>query len=178
MEATKMTHYYNSISNRQNINITGNIIDCSWYNAITTKSGNIDHTAITVFSEIVYWYRLDSENKSKFKSDTWQTSYRHFERKFGYYHEKTRRAIVRLEELGFIKREFRTVSYYGQNYHNSLFIHLSSKALELLNSKNVEGSTQSKGDIYKYKKNIENRSIEKISKEVTFESNFISHSFK
>ena len=105
-------------------NFTGNIIPTSWRTQITTESGRHDLNASWIFSEIVYWYRPDREGRPKFKDDIWQTSYKHFTKKFGYDSERTRRLLVRLEKLGLIRREFRTIEKYGQQYSNVLFIRL------------------------------------------------------
>ena len=102
----------------------GSIIPTSWRTQITTESGRHDLNASWIFSEIVYWYRPDREGRPKFKDDIWQTSYKHFTKKFGYDSERTRRLLVRLEKLGLIRREFRTVEKCGQQYSNVLFIRL------------------------------------------------------
>ena len=36
--------------------LPGNIIPHSWYGEIVSDSGNTDFNAITILSEIVYWY--------------------------------------------------------------------------------------------------------------------------
>ena len=88
---------------------TGNIVPHSWYTQITSDSGKPDHNAISIFSEIVYWYRPGREGRSKFQGETWQTSYEHFESRFCYNKQRIRRGLVRLEELGLIRRELRTI---------------------------------------------------------------------
>lgn len=162
---TQSTHsVFKNVSQINNISITGNIIPNKFYQIITNKYGMPDLSAITVFSEIIYWYKPNKEGRAKFKGDAWQTSHSHFNEKFEYYEEKTRRAFVRLEELDLIRREHRTVKYYGQNYSNRLFIHLTDKARRLLKnpiSKNilpdfVGPSPQIVGDYIKETKNIDN----------------------
>ena len=103
---------------------TGNLMPSSWREHIITESGRHDLNASWIFSEIVYWYRPDREGNPKFKDDIWQTSYKHFTKKFGYDSERTRRLLVRLEKLGLIRREFRTIEKCGQQYSNVLFIRL------------------------------------------------------
>lgn len=105
---------------------SGNIIPNDWYKKITNNSGRPDLAAIMVLAEIVYWYRPGKDGNNKFKDDAWQTSYEYFENKFGHNRQKIRRTFVRLEELGFIKRELRIIKHYGQKYGNVLFIHLNS----------------------------------------------------
>ena len=104
--------------------VQGNIVPHSWYTQITSDSGKPDHNAISIFSEIVYWYRPNREGHSKFVGDAWQTSYKHFEKRFSYNSELIRRTLVRLEKLGLARREFRTIEKFGQKYSNVLFIRL------------------------------------------------------
>ena len=118
--------------------ITGNIIPHEWYWKFVDKRGSPDLPVISILSEIVYWYRptltKDSESgktvySAKFKGDAWQTSYGHFEQKLKFNHDRIRRSFIKLENLGIIKREFRTVSVMGQNYSNRLFVHISKEFL-------------------------------------------------
>jgi hypothetical protein len=115
--------------------LTGNITPNDWYEKFTNSRGRPDLSLISVLSEIVYWYRpkriKDSQTGdityvNKFLGDAWQTSYEHFEKKFGFNREKLRRIFVKLEQMGICSREFRNVKLRGQTYNNRLFIHLSS----------------------------------------------------
>ena len=108
---------------------TGNIIPNSWYKKITTSSGKPDLGSIAILAEIVYWYRPGKDGNSKFTGNVWQTSYDHFEKKFGYNREAIRRIFVKLEHLKLISREFRTIEYRGHKYNNILFLHLNKKIL-------------------------------------------------
>lgn len=134
----------NNATNELGNVFTGNVIPNNWYKEITTKSGNPDLPAITMLAEIVYWYRPSKNGSKKFQNDIWQTSYNHFETKFGYNRQKLRRTFVRLEELKLIRREVRTIKHYGQKFSNILFIRLLDNSL--LGSKPV------KKDIAPYKK--------------------------
>ena len=118
--------------------LTGNITPNDWYEKFTNSRGRPDLSLISVLSEIVYWYRpkriKDSQTGdiiyvNKFLGDVWQTSYEHFEKKFGFNREKLRRIFVKLEQMGICSREFRNVKLRGQTYNNRLFIHLSSQFL-------------------------------------------------
>ena len=118
--------------------LTGNITPHDWYEKFTNSRGRPDLPLISVLSEIVYWYRPkrikdnqtgDITYINKFLGDAWQTSYEHFEKKFGFNREKLRRIFVKLEQIGICQREFRTVKLRGQTYNNRLFIHLSSQFL-------------------------------------------------
>ncbi len=131
----------NSQCKTDNINILqGNIIPNDWYQKFTNSRGTPDLSLISVLSEIVYWYRPTKSKDpntgdiiyiNKFLGDAWQTSYEHFEKKFGFNREKLRRIFVKLEQMGICARQFRNVKLRGQTYNNRLFIHLSS---EFLNS--------------------------------------------
>ncbi len=118
--------------------LTGNVTPNDWYEKFTNSRGRPDLSLISVLSEIVYWYRpkriKDSKTGdvtyvNKFLGDAWQTSYEHFEKKFGFNREKLRRIFVKLEQMGICSREFRNVKLRGQTYNNRLFIHLSSQFL-------------------------------------------------
>jgi len=118
--------------------LNGNIISNDWYKKFTNSRGRPDLALISVLSEIVYWYRpkkvKDNQTGNvtyvnKFLGDAWQTSYEHFEKKFGFNREKLRRIFVKLEQMGICAREFRNVKLRGQTYNNRLFIHLSSPFL-------------------------------------------------
>jgi hypothetical protein len=119
--------------------LTGNITPHDWYEKFTNSRGRPDLSLISVLSEIVYWYRpkriKDNQTGNvnyinKFIGDAWQTSYEHFEKKFGFNREKLRRIFVKLEQMGICYREFRNVKLRGQTYNNRLFIHLSSSFLD------------------------------------------------
>ncbi len=140
--------------------LPGNIIPHAWYSEIVTETGKPDLNAIPILSEIVYWYRPSKDGASKFSGTIWQTSYDHFEQKFGFNKQKIRRAFVRLEELGIIKRELKTIYLYGQKYNNVLFIHLSDKfrySLSISKSNNCEtiGSHSEYDDSSSMNKNFE-----------------------
>jgi len=118
--------------------IIGNITPNDWYEKFTNSRGKPDLSLISVLSEIIYWYRpkrmKDNQTGNityvnKFLGDAWQTSYEHFEKKFGFNREKLRRIFVKLEQIGICYREFRNVKLRGQTYNNRLFIHLSSQFL-------------------------------------------------
>jgi len=185
--------------------LTGNITPHDWYEKFTNSRGRPDLSLISILSEIVYWYRpkkvKDNQTGNviyvnKFLGDAWQTSYEHFEKKFGFNREKLRRIFVKLEQMGVCSREFRNVKLRGQTYNNRLFIHLSSEFLdscidnkkfaelkthenyvkpEFPASKRGEGSPHFRGDHLidnENKNNIfKNRSVER-------ESNFSKNSFE
>lgn len=78
-----------------NMHLEGNVIPHTWYENIRLEStGKPDLIAITLLSEIVYWYRpsymKEEESgrligmKKKFKADALQRSYDSFVAQFGF----------------------------------------------------------------------------------------------
>lgn len=186
-----------------------NVVPLRWYKTITTISGKPDLNAITILSEIFYWYRpkflIDPESGkeklvNKFSGELWQTSYRHFEEKFTYNHQKIRRALVRLEKLGLIERIITNVKLKGQKYTNVLFIKLNIDVVnkivgakfqsadsknksqkdsfepdpsqDSVNSKNVAPSLQECRD------HMKSKTIKQDSKSRSNESNFVESKTK
>ena len=128
-----MIQNYNLEGDNTLSQLTGNIIPHHWYHTICNKSGRPNRIAISLLSEIVYWYRpkkgasLDSNLPSlnkKFLGDSWQTSYAYLEKKLCACRESIRAAFVMLEGLGIIQRELKSIQVRGQTYNNVLFIKL------------------------------------------------------
>ena len=183
--------------------LAGNITPNDWYDKFTNSRGKPDLSLISVLSEIVYWYRpkkvKDNQTGNityvnKFLGDAWQTSYEHFEKKFGFNREKLRRIFVKLEQMGICTREFRNVKLRGQTYNNRLFIHLSSPFLssysdnkkfaeskthenqvntDLSTPKREGGSPHFRGDYL-----IDNQNKNNIFKNRSAESNFYKNCFE
>ena len=95
------------------------------------KSGAADLKLIILAEEIIYWYKPQKKTDPitgdvsfchKFSGSVWQTTYKHFKEKFGFSQDTIRRKVVILENLGIIKREFRTVRFCGTDFNNILFI--------------------------------------------------------
>ena len=142
-------------------NFRGNIIHDEWYVRFTNGRGSPDLPLISILSEIVYWYRPKEIRDPitgqisyvpKFPEDIWQTSYAHFERKFGFNREKIRKVLVKLETMGIITRIFRNVTLRGQEYNNRLFIDLNKDSLQLSESKNQDSSKSCKPLFFSSKK--------------------------
>ena len=119
-----------------NLKLKTNFRFKNWQFTLTKKSGNIDKGLNSLTELIIYWYKPqpivdpDSGEKQfihKFQGDVWQTSYAYLIKKLGCSKETIRRRIVKLEELGYIKREFKDILVNGQEYNNRLFIHLTNK---------------------------------------------------
>ena len=103
------------------IHLTGNIIPHQWYQHITLGSGKPDLPAITILAEIVYRYRprqtLDKRGnplpRKHFDGDMFQCTAAYFESKFGLTKDQTRKALKRLEDAGYIRREYRDIVQQG-----------------------------------------------------------------
>ena len=130
----------NRISDRvAEINFTGNVIPSVWFKTIVNDKGRPYLLAIMILSEIVYWYRPIEERdentgefigyRTKFKQDLLQKSYKDLAE----YYQVTKRqvtdAIIVLEKLGVIQREFRTVEKNNVRCNNVLFIRLNPDKL-------------------------------------------------
>ncbi|HJW29142.1 MAG TPA: hypothetical protein VJ508_07800, partial [Saprospiraceae bacterium] len=122
------------------IHFEGNVIPHEWYQKITLHDGKPDLPAIIILAEIVYWYRpirlLDSQGKpliqKKFNEDMFQSGASYYEDKFGLTKNQVRKALKRLEEAGFIRREYREVVKRGIRLNNVMFIEpVPSKILEI-----------------------------------------------
>ncbi len=121
------------------IQLTGNVIPQIWYRTITRENGKPHLLAIAILSDIVYWYRpteIRDEGtgnligyRKKFKADILQRSYDQFAELFGESKRSVTDAVIRLEALGVIKREFRTIDVAGIKYNNVLFIDFFPKRL-------------------------------------------------
>lgn len=122
------------------ISITGNVITHSWYQSITYPSGKPYLTAIIILADIVYWYRPTEVRdeasgrlvgyRKKFRGDLLQRSYESFSDQFGVSKREAKNAIVALEELGAVKRHFRTIRVGDlPPQSNVLFIELIPEGL-------------------------------------------------
>lgn len=122
------------------LHFEGNITPINWFKHITFENGKPDLVAIFILGEIVYWHRPTivrdeytgqvTEVRKKFKADLLQRSYESFAEQFGFTKRQAREAVIRLEELHIIKREFRTVMAPKGPVSNVLFIHLNPEAVK------------------------------------------------
>lgn len=122
------------------INFEGNIIPHEWYRRITLPSGKPDLPAITILAEIVFWYRpiqtLDRSGKPiklrRFYGDKFQSSAAYYEEKFGLTKDQTRKALKRLADGGYIRREYREVIRQGIRMNNVMFMEpVPAKIMEI-----------------------------------------------
>ena len=133
--------------------ISGNIIPQSWYKSIRRETGKPYLTAIVILADLVYWYRpmeiRDEETgnvkelRRKFRADKLQRSYQQLSDMFGISKKEATSAIVHLEKLGVLTREFRSISVNGVTANNVLFIELIPDKLQAITyPENAEDSTQ------------------------------------
>ena len=129
-----------SVDALYNIDFSGNIIPCSWFDVILTGSGKPDMNAIVILSEILYWHKPrescgDGDNgeivlEKRFDADMLQLSYGQLKKKFNLTKSQCRRAMDNLERLGLIQRHYDTVeTKSGNRIGNVMFVELYSDRL-------------------------------------------------
>ena len=121
------------------MNFTGNVIPIVWFKTICYPNGAPHNNAIHILADIVYWYRpieeRDEESgqiigmRKKFKEEYLQRSYAQMAENFGLSKRQATEAVKALEEMGIIKRIFKTISVRGQTLNNVVFIKLIPKRL-------------------------------------------------
>ncbi|QKS70222.1 conserved phage C-terminal domain-containing protein [Paenalkalicoccus suaedae] len=135
------------------INLDGNVIPHSWFKELKKDTGKPDVHSMILLSEFVYWYRpvpvkdeITGEfigYRMKFKSDKLQRSYAHLEEQFGLSEKQIREALIRLENKGLIKREFRNIVVNRKNLSNVMFIDINpDKVRDISVSTKVRGGSQ------------------------------------
>lgn len=108
--------------------------DSILYTKLKTPKGRTDKISIDILSDIEHWHQPKKNGGSKFYGDIWHTSYKYFQEKFGYSQEAIRKVLVKYEELGLARREFRITRRRGKVYSNELFIHFNrDKFNDLIN---------------------------------------------
>ncbi len=123
------------------MDLTGNIIPEAWYKTIS-KNGKPCAMAILLLADIVYWYRPTEHREEttqnvyyskKFKAEDYlQRNYEQITAKFGITKKQARDALTLLENLGVIKRHFRTLNINGIKLSNVMFIELNPEILKKL----------------------------------------------
>lgn len=126
----------------------GNVIPHLWYHNIKFKNGMTDLVSICILAEIVYWYRPTyvrdegSANliaiKKKFHSDILQKNKEQLAKQLGLTERQVKDSLFRLEQLGVIKREFRTIEKDGFKLPNVAFIKLNPFRLKQLTFSKLE----------------------------------------
>ena len=117
------------------MNISGNVTPVNWYKTILRENSKPYLLAISVLSEIVYWYRpvgvrdehsgMTIGYRKKFREDLLQKTCNDFAEQFGGSRRSVKAAFDRLEEIGVIRREFRNVeTNSGMVLNNVMYIDL------------------------------------------------------
>lgn len=134
--------------------LTGNVIPQTWYKSILKETGKPDLLAIVLLAEIVYWYRPIEERdeatgqitgyRTRFYNDMLQRDYESFANQFGENKRNIRDAMARLEKLGVIRRDFRTIlTSTGIRCSNVLFVEvIPDKLYEITYGKNEGAMTK------------------------------------
>ena len=130
------------------MNFAGNVIPENWFKTVVSASGKVHLLAIFILSEIVYWYKPtevrdertgDVRWRKKFEAeDCLQKSYTALERKFNASHKQIRDALITLERLGVVKRDFRDIETKLGKCPNVLYLELNPEALYRLTFTSVD----------------------------------------
>ena len=154
---------------------SGNVVPNHWYHSLLRPCGKSDTTAIAILSELVFLHRYN--NQSEFP-----LNYNYFKSKFNFGFNQAKDAVIRLEQAGLIKRDFRTVLVLGRSFTNELYLILNIANVLGLNQQiaakkfaDSDGNCPS-GSIEIPTDNIETRYLNKKSRSI--ESNFNQSDFK
>ncbi|MDA2480606.1 DNA replication protein DnaD [Bacillus cereus] len=121
----------NNVMQIARINLRGNTMDQGWFKHLTLDNGKPYMVAISVLSEVFYWYKPtelrdeetnDIRYKQKFKADKLQKSYIQLAETFGFTKRQVKDACDYLKSKGLITIEFRTIIANGVRCNNVMFI--------------------------------------------------------
>ncbi|WP_144616251.1 DNA replication protein DnaD [Bacillus cereus] len=121
----------NNVMKIARINLRGNTMDQGWFKHLTLDNGKPYMVAITVLSEIFYWYkpteiRDEKTNeiryKQKFKADKLQKSYQQLADSFGFTKRQVLEACKYLLKRKLILIEFRTIIVNGTRHNNVMYV--------------------------------------------------------
>lgn len=138
------------------INFQGDITPRIWRKTITKANGKPYALDRDILSDIVYWYRaaevvdpdtMEISMKKKFRDDLLYKSYEQLCEEFGESKRVIREVLKRLEELGVIKRQFRTVTCEnGYTMNNVMYIELIPDVLLHLTYPEQESKTEQQSE--------------------------------
>ena len=121
----------NNVMKIARINLRGNTMDQGWFKYLTLDNGKPYMVAITVLSEIFYWYKpteVQDEKtneiryKQKFKADKLQKSYQQLADSFGFTKRQVLEACKYLLKKKLITIEFRTIIVNGTRLNNVMYV--------------------------------------------------------
>ena len=123
------------------IRIVGNVIPQSWYREILRDNGKPYLLAVTLLSDIVYWYRPIEERdeasgyvtglRKRFRGDLLQKTYEEYAVLYGESKRTIKAALDRLEELGLIRKIFRDIKLKnGTKIPNVMYIEIFPDRIE------------------------------------------------
>ena len=126
---TQFSHNESTSDRQKDLCVTtGTFIPSDYNKIITTPSGRPDSTAINLLAEIVYLHQPSKfGGNKKFSGDLLNLRYSDLEKKFNKSHESIRRAFVKLELLGLIKRSYQKISFKTTTCSNMLFIEFNKE---------------------------------------------------
>ncbi len=130
----------------EHANISGCFTPDLLFTNIIKECGKVDYLAVLILSDIIYWHRPSKDGVRRFKGDLLQKSYDTYAKKFNAPKRTVKASFDLLEELGFIKRYFKTVIMHNnQKASNVMFVELNlSKIIEIFNQADCDVSN--KGD--------------------------------
>ncbi|PEQ75121.1 DNA replication protein DnaD [Bacillus cereus] len=121
----------NNVMKIARINLRGNTMDQGWFKHLTLDNGKPYMVAITILSEIFYWYKpteIQDEKtneiryKQKFKADKLQKSYQQLADSFGFTKRQVLEACKYLLKKKLITIEFRTIIVNGTRLNNVMHV--------------------------------------------------------
>jgi len=131
-----------AVAEMAQISLTGNIVPPMWFKTITFENGKPDTNSILILSDIAYWYRPSVVRcersgsiigqKKKFAEDMLRRSYADLEEQFGLSKKQSRDCLIRLENLGVIRRVLRNINTSTGMRNNVLYIDLLPSVLQKL----------------------------------------------
>lgn len=150
------------------IKFEGNVTPHSWYKHLRHDGGKPNLVAITLLSELVYWYRPVVERdeatgrvtniRKKFSGDKYRTSYGQMGERFGFTRRQTQDAINFLAEKGVITKEVRDRVQTGEAMHgNVLFLEICPDRLREISDLEVDAEGPS------YDRTYEGHTVERTS---------------
>ena len=166
----------------------GNIIPHEWYKRFQDKESNPDLVSITILGDLVSWFRNGTsknygDHNPYFDCDELCLSYEYFQNKFSFNKDRTRRALVRLEQFKVLSRRVGNTLLSSGSRVNRLYISLNKdffdscfvdsnidiRVLPASNKTNILSLHQCYHHISNKNNDLKNRSME---------SNFYQNSFE